>query len=40
MNATVSENLLEAVSDLREIFPDWRFGQLVANLVTAADADA
>ena len=36
MNVTVSEELLEAVSELREIFPDWRFGQLVANLVTAA----
>lgn len=36
MNVTVSEDLLDAVSELRELFPDWRFGQLVANLVTAA----
>jgi len=36
MNATVSEDLLEAVAELREVFPDWRFGQLVVNLVTAA----
>jgi len=36
MNTTVSADLIDAVAELREIFPDWRFGQLVANLVTAA----
>jgi hypothetical protein len=36
MNATVAEELLEAIDELREIFPDCRMGQLVANLVTAA----
>ena len=35
MNVTVSEELLEALSELREVFPEWRLGQLVANLVTA-----
>jgi hypothetical protein len=24
--------LLEAISELRELFPDWRLGQLIANL--------
>ena len=36
MHVTISEDLLEAVAELREIFPNWRFGQLVANLVNAA----
>jgi hypothetical protein len=36
MNPTVSDELLGAVAELRAIFPDWRLGQLVANLTTAA----
>jgi hypothetical protein len=36
MNVTVADELLEAMSELRALFPDWRMGQLVANLVTAA----
>ena len=43
MNVSAAEELLEALSELRTLFPDWRMGQLVANLVTAAggtDADA
>lgn len=31
-----TDKLLEAVSELRILFPDWRMGQLIANLVTAA----
>lgn len=31
-----TDELLEAVSELRLLFPDWRMGQLIANLVTAA----
>jgi hypothetical protein len=31
-----SDELLEAIAELRLLFPDWRMGQLVANLVTAA----
>jgi hypothetical protein len=31
-----TDELLEAISELRLLFPDWRMGQLVANLVTAA----
>lgn len=31
-----TDQLLEAISELRILFPDWRMGQLVANLVTAA----
>jgi hypothetical protein len=36
MNVSVSEELHEAISELRMVFPDWRLGQLVANLVMAA----
>jgi hypothetical protein len=38
MSVSVAEELLEAMADLRILFPDWRMGQLVANLVTAAGA--
>ncbi len=36
MKVSVSEELMESISELRVLFPDWRMGQLVANLVTAA----
>jgi hypothetical protein len=36
MSFTTSDTLLEAVACLRQLFPEWRFGQLVANLTTAA----
>ena len=36
MSRTTSDALLQAVTQLRELFPEWRFGQLVANLATAA----
>jgi hypothetical protein len=36
MNLTQIDELTEAISELRALFPDWRMGQLVANLVTAA----
>lgn len=36
MNASVAEELIDAISELRMLFPDWRMGQLVANLATAA----
>jgi hypothetical protein len=35
-NETTSAALLEAVAQLRVLFPEWRFGQMVANLTTAA----
>jgi len=31
-----TEELSGALSGLRALFPDWRLGQLIANLVTAA----
>jgi hypothetical protein len=31
-----TDELVEAISELRVLFPDWRMGQLIANLVTAA----
>jgi hypothetical protein len=30
------EELLQVLGRLGELFPDWRFGQLVANVATAA----
>lgn len=36
MNLTTSDALLQAVAQLRQLFPEWRLGQLVANLTTAA----
>ena len=36
MSISVADELVKAMCELRELFPDWRIGQLVANLVTAA----
>lgn len=36
MIPTQTDEMLEAISELRLLFPDWRMGQLIANLVTAA----
>jgi hypothetical protein len=36
MNVSAAEELIEAMAELRLLFPDWRMGQLVANLATAA----
>jgi hypothetical protein len=36
MKISLADELVEAMCELRELFPDWRMGQLVANLVTAA----
>lgn len=33
---TVSEELLEALVEVRALFPQWRLGQLVANLAQSA----
>jgi len=33
------DQLLAAIAELRSIFPDWRVGQLVANLTQAAGRD-
>jgi hypothetical protein len=41
MNVSVADELIEALAELRLLFPDGRMGQLVANLVMAAGgADA
>lgn len=36
MNVSVADQLMDAIAELRTLFPDWRMGQLVANLTTAA----
>jgi hypothetical protein len=39
MIITKNDELIAAVSDLRALFPEWRLGQLVANLALAAGKD-
>ena len=36
MTAITGNELVDAVTEVRRLFPDWRFGQLVANLTQAA----
>jgi len=36
MKISTNEELMGALSELRSLFPEWRMGQLIANLVTAA----
>lgn len=38
MTPTTHDELLQALADLHEIFPDWRFGQMVASLAIASGA--
>jgi hypothetical protein len=33
---TARKELLHALAELSELFPDWRFGQMVANVATSA----
>ncbi len=33
---TTREELIDALCELGELFPDWRYGQLVASVATAA----
>ena len=35
MNVSPSKELIQALSELHILFPEWRMGQLVANLVAA-----
>jgi hypothetical protein len=39
MTSSTSDQLLAAIVELRSLFPDWRIGQLVANLTQAAGRD-
>ena len=36
MNQITADELVGSIAELRTLFPEWRMGQLVANLVTAA----
>ena len=40
MNASATDELMAALTELRLLFPDWRLGQLVANLALAAGRDS
>ena len=33
---TARAELLQVLAELSAVFPDWRFGQLIANVATAA----
>ena len=37
---TSREELLQLLGELSKLFPDWRFGQLVANLASATERGA
>ena len=39
MTNSTGGQLLAAIEELRSLFPDWRIGQLVANLTQAAGRD-
>lgn len=39
MKSAATDKLIEAVTELRSLFPDWRLGQLIANLALAAGRD-
>jgi hypothetical protein len=36
MSGSTTDQLVEAIAELRLLFPDWRMGQLVANLALAS----
>ncbi len=36
---TTHDELLGAIAELRTLFPDWRMGQLIGNLVQATGSD-
>ncbi len=36
MKTSGTDELITAISEVRSLFPDWRMGQLVGNLVMAA----
>jgi len=38
MSADENRELLQLLAQLRGLFPEWRLGQLIANLATAAGA--
>lgn len=39
MTSPTGDQLLAAMAELRSLFPDWRIGQLVANVTQAAGRD-
>lgn len=34
---TATDELMETITELKSLFPQWRFGQLIANLLQAAN---
>lgn len=38
MTPSLHDDLLQALSELHALFPDWRHGQMISNLVTASGA--
>ena len=40
MNDPVRREVLEALGELSAVFPEWRFGQMIANLAVVARGPA
>jgi hypothetical protein len=40
MNDLVRREVLEALGELSAVFPEWRFGQMIANLAVVARGPA
>jgi hypothetical protein len=36
MNQITADELVGTIAELRALFPEWRLGQMISNLVTAA----
>jgi hypothetical protein len=36
MNQITADELVGTIAELRTLFPEWRLGQMISNLVTAA----
>jgi hypothetical protein len=36
MNNAPRDELLQVIAELRQVYPDWRLGQMLANLAMAA----
>lgn len=40
MNSTISHRIAKGLEDLHRLYPDWRFGQMVANVAAWAKGPA
>lgn len=40
MTTSATDELMGAITELKSLFPDWRLGQLIANLILTAGQDS